>query len=50
MGKAPGKNNAGFLELLSATWRTVYGEQQPEPSWAYHINSLKQQAKEKGRQ
>ena len=48
MRKQPGKNNAGFLELLSATWRTVYGEQRPEPSWAYHIDSLKQQAKEKG--
>ena len=48
MRKEPGKNNAGFLELLSATWRTVYGEQRPEPSWAYHIDSLKQQAKEKG--
>jgi hypothetical protein len=49
MRKEPGKNNAGFLELLSATWTTVYGEQRPEPSWAYHIDSLKQQAKEKGR-
>jgi hypothetical protein len=49
MRKEPGKNNAGFLELLSAAWRTVYGEEQrPEPSWAYHIDSLKQQAKEKG--
>ena len=45
MGKAPGKNNAGFLELLSATWTTVYGEQEPEPSWAYHIDSLKQQGR-----
>ena len=48
MRRQPGKNNAGFLELLSATWRTVYGEQRPEPSWAYHIDSLKRQAKEKG--
>ena len=47
--KEPGKNNAGFLELLSASWTTVYGEQRPEPSWAYHIDSVKQQAKKKGR-
>jgi hypothetical protein len=49
MRKEPDKNNAGFLELLSASWTTVYGEQRPEPSWAYHIDSFKQQAKKKGR-
>ena len=49
MGKAPGKNNAGFLELLSATWTTVYGEQEPEPSWAYHIDSKAAGAENVGR-
>jgi hypothetical protein len=47
--KEPGKNNAGFLELLSATWTTVYGEHRPEPSWPHHIDALKRQAKKKGR-
>jgi hypothetical protein len=47
--KEPGKNNAGFLELLSATWTSVYGDQRPEPSWAYHIDGLKQQARKEGR-
>jgi hypothetical protein len=49
MQEEPGKNNARLLELLSATWRAVYGEQRPEPDWTHQIASLKQKAKKKGR-
>jgi hypothetical protein len=47
-GKGPGKNNARFLELLSAAWSAVYGEHRAEPSWPHYIDTLKQKAK-KGR-